>query len=280
MAEPFSCHLEQGLQHLQLAAAWRDIVIRLAGLLRLLAGLLRLLPGLGRLPGISKRIKQLRRYGCTGQTCDATVKQIRTQGQIKSEVNRTWRIRVLGGWLSCGRRWGRSGCSLWIYVVVIGLCFRTLQEGIEQALAAHAAMAMITALLLRRQSHQLLNREQGIATLNQGGKTLLKEHAPLFGQLAIALRNNLRRQMKTGLLHSGQQAFTQHLEVEGEVAIEARCQLLLLLKQQLELALRLFKGLGVGMQGGTPQTTGIRLPAWRQLRRRSPACRPRCLRQG
>ena len=95
MAEPFSCHLEQGLQHLQLAAVWRDIVIRLAGLLHLL-------PGLGRLPGISKRIKQLRRFGCTGQACDATVKQIRTEGQIKSEVNRTWRIRVLGVWLLCG----------------------------------------------------------------------------------------------------------------------------------------------------------------------------------
>jgi hypothetical protein len=66
-------------------------------------------------------------------------------------------------------------------------------------------MAMITALLLSRQPHQLFNCEQGIAALHQGGETLLKEEAPFFRQLAIALRNDLRRQMKTGLLHSGQQ---------------------------------------------------------------------------
>ena len=45
------------------------------------------------------------------------------------------------------------------------------------------------------------------------------------------------RQMKTGLLHGMQQAFSQHLEVKSQIAIQLWRQLLLLLQKQLNLAL-------------------------------------------
>ena len=95
---------------------------------------------------------------------------------------------------------------------------------------------MLTALLLGGQTNHLLHREQGAGALHQLLQSLLKRPAPLRWQLVVAVRDNLGGQMKTGLLHSGQQAFAQHLEVKGEVAIEAGCQLVLLLKQQLKLA--------------------------------------------
>ena len=104
-------------------------------------------------------------------------------------------------------------------------------------------------MLLGRQAHQLLHREQGIAALHQGLKAALERLAALRWQLAVALGSHLGGQMKTGLLHRVQQAFAEHLQVQGQIAVELRGELLLLRQQQVELALGLLQGPGVGIQG-------------------------------
>jgi hypothetical protein len=92
-------------------------------------------------------------------------------------------------------------------------------EGIDQALPLSTLPLLLTVLLLSRKPHQLLHGEQGAATLHQPLKALLQGRAAFAGQLAVALWHHLGSQMKTGLLHGMQQAITQDLEIESQLAI-------------------------------------------------------------
>ena len=163
-----------------------------------------------------------------GQTGDTTVEEISRQRQIQAQVDR---LRLWagfdGGWLIGG--------------------LTTLQHRLENLLLLLQLPALLLAGLLGRQTHHLLDRQQGAGALDQALKATLKGLAALRWQLVVALRDHLGGQMKTGLLHAVQQAIAQDLEVQGQIAVEGRGELLLLLKQREELRLGLVEGSNVGV---------------------------------
>ena len=90
-----------------------------------------------------------------------------------------------------------------------------IEEGIEQLLLLAALSPLLAPLLLGSQSHQLLEREQWHGAGHKLLQTVLKCLTLLRRQRVVALRHHLRGQMKTGLLHTMQQAFSQHLQIQG-----------------------------------------------------------------
>jgi hypothetical protein len=61
----------------------------------------------------------------------------------------------------------------------------------------------------------LLNCEQAASPLHQVADAPMQHEALVAIKLAVAIRMHLSRYMKTGLLNTGQQAVSKHLEIKG-----------------------------------------------------------------
>ena len=147
------------------------------------------------------------------------------------------------------------------------------RQGQQQALLVPPPLPLLATLQLGRQAHQLLNREQAVATLHQGLEPLLQFQATAGANGAEALRVGLGGQMETGLLHGVQQALAEHLQIKGQLAVELRSERHDQLTLQLQLALGLRQGAAVGMQRGRRLR---RRWSWRRLQRQSRFAPPQC----
>ena len=128
---------------------------------------------------------------------------------------------------------------------------------------------------LGRQDHQLLHREQAAAATHQVLDLAVQEPAAVNGELAVALGVDLGGEMEAGLADLLGQHLAQHLEVQGNVAVELRVRLAQPLCQGLELTRQ------IDRIGQVAQRLRLSPPCPSPpLRRRNPTARPRCPRRG